>query len=34
MEPRLDFYKASPAAIKAMLGVEERIAKSALTGLR
>ncbi|SPB13351.1 alkylhydroperoxidase [Caballeronia novacaledonica] len=30
MEPRLDFYKASPAAIKALVGVEERIAKSAL----
>jgi AhpD family alkylhydroperoxidase len=30
MESRLDFYKASPAAIKALLGVEERIAKSGL----
>jgi AhpD family alkylhydroperoxidase len=30
MEPRLDFYKASPAAIKAVLGLEERIAKSEL----
>jgi AhpD family alkylhydroperoxidase len=30
MEQRLDFYKASPAAIKALLGVEERIGKSAL----
>ncbi|WP_250503016.1 MULTISPECIES: carboxymuconolactone decarboxylase family protein [unclassified Caballeronia] len=30
MEPRLDFYKANPAAIKALVGVEERIAKSAL----
>jgi len=30
MQPRLDFYKASPAAIKALVGVEERIAKSAL----
>jgi AhpD family alkylhydroperoxidase len=30
MEPRLDFYKANPAAIKALLGVEERIGKSAL----
>lgn len=30
MEQRLDFYKANPAAIKAMLGVEERIGKSAL----
>lgn len=26
----LDFYKANPAAIKALLGVEERIGKSAL----
>ena len=30
MEQRLDFYKANPAAIKAMLGVEERIGKSTL----
>ncbi|EIF34047.1 alkylhydroperoxidase AhpD family core domain protein [Burkholderia sp. Ch1-1] len=30
MEQRLDFYKANPAAIKALLGVEERIGKSAL----
>jgi len=30
MEPRLDFYKASPQAIKAMIGLEERIGKSAL----
>jgi len=30
MQPRLDFYKANPAAIKALVGVEERIAKSAL----
>jgi AhpD family alkylhydroperoxidase len=30
MEPRLDFYKANPAAIKSLLGVEERIGKSAL----
>jgi AhpD family alkylhydroperoxidase len=30
MESRLDFYKASPAAIKAMLGLEDRIGKSAL----
>jgi AhpD family alkylhydroperoxidase len=30
MEQRLDFYKANPAAIKAMLGIEERIGKSAL----
>jgi AhpD family alkylhydroperoxidase len=30
MEQRLDFYKANPAAIKAMVGVEERIGKSAL----
>jgi AhpD family alkylhydroperoxidase len=30
MQARLDFYKAGPAAIKAMLGVEERIGKSAI----
>ncbi|MFM0644769.1 carboxymuconolactone decarboxylase family protein [Paraburkholderia bryophila] len=30
MEQRLDFYKANPAAVKALLGVEERIGKSAL----
>ncbi|GGD63878.1 carboxymuconolactone decarboxylase family protein [Caballeronia grimmiae] len=30
MQPRLDFYKASPAAIKAMIGVEERIGKSSI----
>ncbi|MFL9864895.1 carboxymuconolactone decarboxylase family protein [Paraburkholderia fungorum] len=30
MEQRLDFYKASPAAIKSLLGVEDRINKSAL----
>lgn len=30
MEQRLDFYKANPAAIKALLGVEERVGKSAL----
>ncbi|MFM0213634.1 carboxymuconolactone decarboxylase family protein [Paraburkholderia sediminicola] len=30
MEQRLDFYKANPAAIKVLLGVEERIGKSAL----
>jgi AhpD family alkylhydroperoxidase len=30
MQQRLDFYKANPAAIKAMIGVEERIGKSAL----
>jgi AhpD family alkylhydroperoxidase len=30
MEARLDFYKASPNAIKAMLALEERIGKSAL----
>ncbi|MFM0555465.1 carboxymuconolactone decarboxylase family protein [Paraburkholderia sediminicola] len=30
MEQRLDFYKANPTAIKAMIGVEERIGKSAL----
>jgi AhpD family alkylhydroperoxidase len=28
MEPRLDFYKANPSAIKALLGLEDRIAKS------
>ena len=30
MEARLDFYKANPAAIKALIGVEERVGKSAL----
>ena len=30
MEQRLDFYQANPAAIKALVGVEERIGKSAL----
>jgi AhpD family alkylhydroperoxidase len=30
MKQRLDFYKASPAAIKAMLGLEERIGKSSI----
>ena len=30
MEQRLDFYKANPAAIKTLMGVEERIGKSAL----
>lgn len=30
MEQRLDFYKASPAAIKAVLGLEEHIGKSGL----
>ena len=30
MEQRLDFYKANPVAIKALLAVEERIGKSAL----
>ncbi|AJG19240.1 carboxymuconolactone decarboxylase family protein [Cupriavidus basilensis] len=30
MEQRLDFYKANPAAIKAVLGLEERIGKSGL----
>jgi AhpD family alkylhydroperoxidase len=30
MEPRLDFYKANPLAIKALLAVEERITKSGL----
>ncbi len=30
MEPRLNFYKSSPEAIKAMSGLELRIAKSSL----
>jgi AhpD family alkylhydroperoxidase len=30
MEARLDFYKANPTAIKAMLALEERIGKSTL----
>jgi AhpD family alkylhydroperoxidase len=30
MEARLDFYKANPPAIKAMLALEERIGKSTL----
>ncbi|SMG05860.1 carboxymuconolactone decarboxylase family protein [Paraburkholderia susongensis] len=30
MEQRLDFYKANPAVIKAMLGLEECLGKSAL----
>lgn len=30
MEQRLDFYKANPAAVKTLIGVEERIGKSAL----
>ncbi|HEY3597446.1 MAG TPA: carboxymuconolactone decarboxylase family protein [Paraburkholderia sp.] len=30
MEQRLDFYKANPHAIKAMLALEERIGKSGL----
>ncbi|MGO4763615.1 carboxymuconolactone decarboxylase family protein [Cupriavidus sp. 2KB_3] len=30
MQQRLDFYKAGPAAIKAVLGLEDRIAKSEL----
>src|SRR5580693_10810670 len=30
MQTRLDFYKAKPSAIKALLAVEERIGKSAL----
>lgn len=30
MEQRLDFYKASPAAIKAVLSLEERVGKSGL----
>lgn len=30
MSERLDFYKASPEAIKAMMGLEQRVAKSSL----
>jgi len=30
MKQRLDFYKASPEAIKAMVGLEQRIGKSGL----
>ena len=30
MEPRLNFYKSSPEAMKAMNGLEQRIAKSSL----
>nr|WP_199043727.1 carboxymuconolactone decarboxylase family protein [Dyella sp. ASV24] len=30
MSQRLDYYKANPAAIKAMVGLEQRIAQSAL----
>lgn len=30
MQQRIDFYKASPDAIKAMVGLEQRIAKSDL----
>jgi len=30
MEQRLDFYKANPQAIKAMLALEERIGKSSI----
>ncbi|MFM0330301.1 carboxymuconolactone decarboxylase family protein [Paraburkholderia strydomiana] len=30
MQQRLDFYKAGPHAIKAMLGLEERIGKSSI----
>jgi len=30
MQPRLNFYKASPDAIKAMLGLEQRIGASGL----
>lgn len=30
MEPRLNFYKAGPDAIKAIVGLENRIAKSGL----
>ena len=30
MQTRLDFYKANPSAIKALIGVEERIGKSSL----
>lgn len=30
MNQRLDFYKSSPEAIKAMIGLEQRVGKSAL----
>ncbi|MFI4982416.1 MAG: carboxymuconolactone decarboxylase family protein [Nevskiales bacterium] len=30
MEPRLNFYKASPDAMKAMVGLEQHLAKSGL----
>ncbi|PMQ06165.1 Alkyl hydroperoxide reductase AhpD [Dyella sp. AD56] len=30
MNQRLDYYKANPAALKAMVGLEQRIAQSAL----
>ena len=30
MEPRLNFYKAGPDAIKAMVGLEQQIAKSGI----
>lgn len=30
MQPRLDFYRANPAAIKSMMGLEEHLAKSSL----
>ena len=30
MQPRLDFYKANPQAIKALLALEEQIGKSSL----
>ncbi|CAN7331079.1 carboxymuconolactone decarboxylase family protein [Paraburkholderia sp. DD10] len=30
MEQRLDFYKANPAAIKALMGIEQQVGKSAL----
>ena len=30
MEPRLNFYKAGPDAMKAMMGLEQQIAKSGL----
>lgn len=30
MEPRMDFYKASPAALQAMLGLEKQVEKSGI----
>ena len=30
MQPHLDFYRANPAAIKSMMGLEEHLAKSSL----